>query len=297
MESRHFYGTTFGLVGAVLAVVQVSHAVEQTDVAIAIAVDGVPFALLGLSLSFVGYWLATHPAFEPDLPRIATWALGGTVLLAAVAALILFSQRVATGSPGRIAYVTIDSVTVGAVAGTVVGLYDAQGQRHLRELERERDRTAAFARKAADLNNYGRALAQATTVEEVGAYCIEGLSALLDHDETAFVEVDADTEHVTSSTVTTVEDGTLRSLARTAAEDDTVVSHREDELPEPTASVLTVRLESTASTTGMLIAVGEGTEPLSTEDEQLLELLASHASMVLDRIYREESGGVLEEQH
>ncbi|WP_136687780.1 hypothetical protein [Halorhabdus amylolytica] len=288
MESRHFYGTTFGLVGTVLAAVQVTHAVEQTDVAVAIAVDGVPFALLGLSLSFVGYWLATHPAFEPDLPRIATWALGGTVLLAAVAALTLFSQRVATGSLGRVAYVTADSVTVGAVAGTVVGLYDAQGQRHLRELERERDRTADFARKAADLNNYGRALAQAATVEEVGAYCIEGLSALLDHDETAFVEVGVESEHVASSTVSTVEDGTLRSLARRAADDDAVVAVREGNLPGPVASVLTIRLESTASTSGVLIAVGEGAGTLSSEDEQLLELLASHASMVLDRIYRGE---------
>ena len=296
MESRHFYGTTFGLVGTVLAAVQVVHAVEQTDVAVAIVVDGVPFALLGLSLSFAGYWLATHPAFEQDLPRIAAWALGGTVLLAAVAALTLFSQRVATGSLGRIAYVTVDSVTVGAVAGTVVGLYDAQGQRHLRELERERDRTEEFARKAADLNNYGRALAGAGTVEEVSAYCIEGLSSLLGHDETAFVEVGSESEHLACSTVSTVEDGTLRSLARRAAEEGAVVSIREDDLGAPIASVLTVRLESTASTTSVLVAVGDERAALSTEDEQLLELLASHASMVLDRIYREESGKVPEDR-
>ena len=288
MERRHVYGAVFGLVGGLGAAIQLIHAVEQTDVPIAIAVDGIPFALLGLSLTFVGYWLATHAAFEPDLPRIATWAVGGTILLASVAALTLFSQRVATGSLERAIYTTADSVTVGAVAGTVVGLYDARSQRHQRDLERERDRTEAFARKAADLNNYGRALAQATTIEEVSAYCIEGLSALLDHDETAFVEVTAEDERITSSTVSTVDDATVCTLARTAADDDEIVAIRASgEAPDAVASALTVRIESTAATTGVLVAISDDAQTLSTEDEQLLELLVSHASMILDRLYGE----------
>ncbi|MFB6202603.1 MAG: hypothetical protein ABEI98_11420 [Halorhabdus sp.] len=290
MERRHVYGATFGIVGVIVAAVQLVHAVEQTDVPVAIAVDGVPFALLGLSLSFVGYWVATRADYEPDLPRIAAWGVGGTILLAAVAALMVFSQRVATGSFERAVYTTADSVTVGAVAGTVVGLYDARSERHRRELQRERDRTEEFAQKAADLNNYGRALAQATTVEEVSAYCIEGLASLLDRDETAFVEVRSDSERITSSTVSSVDDASIRSLARTATDDPTVVTLRaEHSSPGAVESALTVRLETTGESTGVLVAVSDRHETLSTEDEQLLELLASHASMVYDRIYRQES--------
>lgn len=196
MERRHLYGATFGIVGLLLATIQMVHATEQTDVPIAVAVDGVPFAMLGLALSFAGYWLATSTEYEADLPRIAAWAVGGTLLFAAVVALMLFSQRVATGTLNRVTYTAIDGVTVGAIAGTLVGLYDARSRHHRRRLQRERDRTEAFARKAADLNNYGRALAQSSSVEEVGAFCIQAVSSLLGHDQTAYVEVEPDGERI-----------------------------------------------------------------------------------------------------
>lgn len=286
MQRRHLYGATFGVTGAVLAIVQVAHAIQQTDVPVAIIVDGVPFALLGLSLSFVGYWLATREEFEAELARIAAWAVGGTVLLAAVAALTLFSRQVATGTLERAVYVTADSLTVGAVAGTVVGLYDARSQRHRRELENERDRSEAFARKAADLNNYGRALAQATTVEEVSAYCIEGVSSLLGYDRTAFFEVDGEETSVVSSTLVDEEVDVARRVAREATDEESIIAIREDsDLPPPT-DMLTIRLESTADRTGVLVAIRDDDETLTEEDEQLLQLLASHTSMVLDQIYR-----------
>ena len=49
---------------------------------------------------------------------------------------------------------------------------------------------------------------------------------------------------------------------------------------------MTVRLDGTAQTTGVLVTVGERGADLSAEDEQLLELLSSHAGMVLDQLYR-----------
>lgn len=287
MDRGHLYGATFGIAGVLLAGIQMVHATQQTDVPVAIVVDGVPFALLGLSISFVGYWLATNDEFTAEVPRVAGWAVGGSLLLAAVAALTLFSQQVATGTLGRVQFVTLDNVTVGAVAGTVVGLYDARSQRTLGELQRERDRSEEFARKAADLNNYGRALAQAATIEEVSAYCIEGVSSLLGLDESAFVEVD-ETALVISSTISTISDSTIRTLAMEADDDEAIVAVREHpELPESIESVLTLRLDTSTETTGVLIAVRESGEALSTEDEQLLELLGSHASMVLDRIYED----------
>ena len=304
MERRHLYGATFGIVGLLLAGMQLVHAVEQTDVAVAIVVDGVPFAMLGLTLSFAGYWLASSAEYEVDLPRIAAWAVGGTLLFAAVAALMLFSQRVATGTLQRVTYVVLDGVTVGAIAGTLVGLYDARSRHHRRRLQRERDRTEAFARKAADLNNYGRAIAQSSSVEEVGAFCIQAVSSLLGHDQTAYVEVEADGERILSSTVAGVPDEEIRRLAGTATgQADIVVLHgagQTDAAPaDPLPSALTVRLDRTAGTTGVLVTVGDLAGELSTEDEQLLELLSSHASMVLDQLYRgrgpESAGNTLEE--
>jgi len=297
MERRHLYGATFGIVGLLLAGIQLVHAIEQTDVPIAIVVDGVPFAMLGLTLSFAGYWLASSAEYEPDLPRIAAWALGGTLLFAAVVALMLFSQRVATGSLQRVTYTVIDGVTVGAIAGMLVGLYDARSQHHHRRLQRERDRTEAFARKAADLNNYGRALAQSSSVEEVGAFCIQAVSSLLDYDQTAYVEVEADGERIVSSTVATVSDDEIRRLARNATDHDKIVrTHGADEdvgadsppnaSQEAPASSMTVRLDGSTPTTGVLVTVGETEGALSSEDEQLLELLSSHAGMVLDQLYR-----------
>ncbi|WEL17244.1 putative membrane protein [Halorhabdus sp. SVX81] len=296
MERRHLYGATFGIVGLLLAGIQLVHAAEQTDVAIAIAVDGVPFALLGLTLSFTGYWLGSSAEYDPDLPRIAAWAVGGTALFTAVAALMLFSQRVATGTVPRVMYTAIDGVTVGAVAGTLIGLYDARSHHHRRQLQRERDRTEAFARKAADLNNYGRALAQSSSVEEVGAFCIQAVSSLLGYDQTAYVEVEPDGERIVSSTVAGVPDGEIRRLARhAAAQDDVVRIQRPGDdttvatpsgSPDLSMASLSIVLDGAAQTTGVLVTVGDIEAELSSEDEQLLELLASHAGMVLEQLYR-----------
>lgn len=296
MQRRHLYGVTFGIVGLLLAGIQIVHATEQTDVPIAIVVDGVPFAMLGLTLSFAGYWLASSTEYEEDLPRIAAWAVGGTLLFAAVVALMLFSRRVATGTLQRVTYTVIDGVTVGAIAGTLVGLYDARSRHHRRRLQDERDRTEAFARKAADLNNYGRALTQSSSVEEVGAFCIQAVSSLLGYDQTAYVEVAPDGERVLSSTVATVPDDELRLLARNAADRDAVVrlharegDQQEDSArtgPQPPRPALTVRLDTPTQPTGVLVTVGDNEADLSAEDEQLLELLSSHAGMVLDQLYR-----------
>lgn len=296
MERRHLYGATFGIVGLLLAGIQLVHATEQTDVPVAVVVDGVPFAMLGLSLSFAGYWLATSAEYDPDLPRIAAWATGGTLLFGAVAALMLFSQRVATGTLQRVTYIMIDGVTVGAIAGMLVGLYDARSQHDRRRLQRERDRTEAFARKAADLNNYGRALAQSSSVEEVGAFCVQAVSSLLGYDQTAYVEVGPDGERIVSSTVAAVPDDALRTQARNAVQHDDVVRiHRADGATDSGQSAssglstvtLSIGLDGTEPLSGVLVTVGEIEDSLSSEDEQLLELLASHAGMVLDQLSRQ----------
>ncbi|CCQ34769.1 integral membrane sensor signal transduction histidine kinase protein [Halorhabdus tiamatea SARL4B] len=291
MERHHLYGATFGIVGLLLAGIQLVHATEQTDVAVAILVDGIPFAMLGLTLSFAGYWLATSTEYEADLPRIAAWAVGGTLLFTAVVALMLFSQRVAPGTLQRVTYTAIDGVTVGAIAGTLVGLYDARSRHHRRRLQCERDRTEAFARKAADLNNYGRALAQSSSVEEVGAFCIQAVSSLLGLDQTAYVEVEPDNERIVSSTVAAVSDDEIRRLARTGGDQDDVVVYGHEHTGDPSTTFehfgsMTVRLDNTVGTTGVLVTVGDITTELSAEDEQLLELLSSHAGMVLDQLYR-----------
>ncbi len=140
-----------------------------------------------LAVTYAGVWLARDTAFEGATSRAAAWAAGGTVTVAAVAALLLFSQRVTSGSLARASYLTVDLVTVGALAGVLVGLYDARSRSRLRELAAERDRVEAVAGKAADVNNYGRAIASAPSVDGVAAFVVEAFGTMTGMEETAVI--------------------------------------------------------------------------------------------------------------
>ncbi len=70
---------------------QVFHAVQQTRIPVAVAVDALPLVAMGLAVTYAGVWLARDTAFEVSTSRVAAWAAGGTVTFAVVAALLLFS--------------------------------------------------------------------------------------------------------------------------------------------------------------------------------------------------------------
>jgi hypothetical protein len=300
MERRHLYGGGIAVTGLFLAVVQLWHGLEQTNRGLVLAFEAGPFVLVALTLTYAGYWLAGEDPIEDDIPRILAWGAGGVVLFVSVGALLLFSQRVFLDTLDRAAYVAIDHVTIGAVVGILVGLYDARSRRAYRELERERDRIEVFGNKAADVNNYGRALNQCDSADEVSALCIEAMQALLGVSEVAVLALEDDTVAVIDDTILNVSAETLASLGERArgAERATVVTHDDvpDELSERATAVVTVEMSGRVDTSFVLVALTRADATFETEDVQLLELLTAHAGTALDGITMDSDGPVPPEE-
>ncbi|MEA5386622.1 hypothetical protein VB779_05705 [Haloarculaceae archaeon H-GB11] len=285
-----------GTVGVVLAVVQVLHGLQQTTVLVAQLVDAVPFAAAGLAMAYTGYWLSQEPEYEGDMERILLWGAGGALAFLSVAALMLFGQQVTLGTLNRASYVAVDNITIGILSGVLVGLYDAQSRGRLRELQAERDRIERFAQKAADVNNYGRAILQASVVEEVAAYSIEAVETLTGFYETAFVEIVDDEIEIVGSTWTRADDETVAKLARSARrqsprEAEISATELPASLDENVEQVLTALVTDDGDTAAVLISVSHSEDDVDEADAELLELLVSHAGEALDGIYRRQSVG------
>ncbi|MBX0286920.1 hypothetical protein [Haloarcula salinisoli] len=289
MHRRTLAGAGLAAVGLVLAGIQLVHAIQQTDIPVAIAVDGVPFAAMGLALVYAGYRLARDDAFEGTATRVVVWGAGATVAFAAVAALLLFSQQVTMGSLDRAAFLTVDILTVGALTGVLVGLYDAQSRQRLQELETERDRVEAFGRKAADVNNYGRAIATAGSDDAIAAYITEAISSLMGIDETAVLRVRDEEAELLSNTVRTAGAEQVAELARAVRDEPRgdVVAHGRAppvELGETVSDVLTAVVTERDETTTVVVAVETSGTATDEHDRKLLELVVAHATVRLDRL-------------
>lgn len=236
-----------------------------------------------------GYWLARNSSFEGAVTRVVIWGAGATVAFAAVAALMLFSRQVTTGSIERAAFLTVDLVTVGALAGVLVGLYDAQSRNRLSELETERDRVEAFGKKAADVNNYGRAIAAAGSVDAVAAYVTEAISSLSDIDETAMLRARDDEAELLSNTVRSADKQTIAELARGARDQSIgdVVAHKETapvDLGEGESDILTAVVTADDDATTVVVAIDTSGVTTAEEDRELLELVLSHAAVRLEKL-------------
>lgn len=298
MDRRHVYGWAISAIGLFLAVIQLVQGVQQlgeltgisqSDQVIVFAFETFPFALIGMSLLYVGYWLTDQPEFEPDLPRIVAWGAGSTVLFASLGALILFSQQVTLNTLEQGQYLATNLVTVGAVVGVLVGIYDAQGRARERELATERDRVEAFAGKAADINNYGRELHRANSVDEVSALCIEAVQTLLGLTESAFVVVEGDESEVVNSTLVSSDSAALGALARDTLEGTEVATVTEVAAPDSFAgrTLLAVPVATHADGGVVLLVPVEDPGTVGEEDRQLFGLLVSHAETTLNEIRAE----------
>lgn len=288
MERRHVYGVLIGVVGLVLAWIQTLHGLRQSDRPIVFIFEAGPFVLVGLSVLYAGYWLARNEPYEPDLPRVLAWTGGSTLLFASVSALMLFSQRVTLGTLDRATVIAVDLITIGVVVGVVVGLYDARSQQRRRTLERQRDRIEAFANKAADVNNYGRALNRSTSDDEVSGLCIEALQVLLDLPETAIVALRDGRIDTIDNTIIGVETSDLQPLAETAREQDRAAVALREEVSTPLDErgdrVLSILLTDRSDLAIVALSpVPDGTA-FDDEDLQLVEFLASHAGTALEGI-------------
>ncbi|EMA14464.1 hypothetical protein [Haloarcula marismortui] len=291
MNQRLLTGAALAVSGVVLAAMQVFHAVQQTRIPVAVAVDALPFAAMGLAVTYAGVWLARDTALEGATSRVAAWAAGGTVTFAAVAALLLFSQRVTSGSLARASYLTVDLVTVGALAGVLVGLYDARSRSRLRELAAERDRVEAFAGKAADVNNYGRAIASAPSVDGVAAFVVEAFGTMTGMEETAVIQLRDGDAVALANTVRTVPVDVVAEFAQAvrAQEQGAVIVHDRPfpiDIPESVTDCVSAVVLDDEDETTVVISVTTDETTVGEEDQKLLELLVSHASVrmaTLDR--------------
>ncbi|RLM40378.1 hypothetical protein [Haloarcula sp. Atlit-120R] len=292
MNQRLLTGAALALSGVVLAAIQVLHAVQQTRIPVAVAVDALPLAAMGLAIAYAGVWLARDTTFEGAASRVAAWAAGGTVTFAAVAALLLFSQRVTSGSLARASYVTVDLVTVGALAGVLVGLYDARSRSRLRELAAERDRIEAFAGKAADVNNYGRAIASAPSVDGVAAFVVEAFGTMTGMEETAVIRLRDGDAVALANTIRTVPVDAVGSLARevrTQQQGEVTVHDRPFavDFPESVTDCVSAVVLDDADTTTVVLSVTTDETTVGEEDTKLLELIVSHASVRLATLDRQ----------
>jgi hypothetical protein len=299
MEARKIYGVGLAASGVVLTGIQLIQGRQQLqdmgplstpDQLLAFGFGTVPFLLIALSLVYVGYWLGSQPLYEPFLGQIVAWGVGSSVLFAAVGALLLFNQQIALNTLAQGQYIVMNQVTVGAVVGVLVGMYDARGRARQAELERERDRIETFAGKAADINNYGRELNRATSIEEVSALCIEGLQTLLGLTETGFVVIEGEERTIVNSTIVTVDEGTLGDIAAESTEQDrATVEIRDEEIAERDDRLLSMLVAAHDDSAVVLLAFAGESTAFADEDIQLLELLISHAGTALDRIHRQNS--------
>jgi len=291
MNQRLVTGTALALSGVVLAGIQVLHAVQQTRIPVAVAVDALPFATMALAIAYAGVWLARDTTDEAATSRVGAWAAGGMVAFTAVAALLLFSQRVTTGSLARASFLTVDLVTVGALAGVLVGLYDARSRGRLRELEADRDRIEAFAGKAADVNNYGRAIASAPSVDGVAAYVVEAFSTMTGMEETAVIRISDDNSTALANTIRTVPVDAVGAFARAVRtrQQGAITVHDRPfpvDLPESVTGCVSVVVLNDDDATTVVLSLATDDTTVAAEDEKLLELIVSHASVrmaTLDR--------------
>lgn len=288
MEQRWLSAGAVGAMGVLLAGVQIVHAVQQTDIAIAVVVDAVPFVAMGLGVAFTGFWLAREQGIEGQAVRVALWSVGGVLAMASVAALVLFGQRVTTGTLDRAAYLTMDLVTVGALGGVLVGLYDARSQQRRVELEGERDRIEAFAGKAADVNNYGRAISSARNVDGVSAYVVEAVETLVGLRETVVARVASEVELIADTTRTIDGDavGELARDARTQPPRDVVVRDegKPGQVSEEVVPVVTALVHDDAECAFVVVALNPGGDAVAEEDRQLLELVVAHAGATIRQL-------------
>lgn len=295
MQRRTLYGGGLGAAGLLLAGTQLAQGAQQlegfggTDRALVFAFETAPFLLIGLTLTFIGYWLTAQPEYEPELPRILAWGAGSALLFASVAALFLFSRQVTSHTLEQGEYIATNQVTVGAVVGVLVGLYDARSRLRQRELRVERDRVETFAGKAADINSYGRELDRSETLEEVSSLCIQAVRTFLGITELTVVVTDrgdhGDRE-LLDNTVVSASEETLLRIAE-ASLDQEPGSVAVDGSPPPSVDgekqVVSALVAEQDGLSVVLVALAEEANAPGTEDVELLEMLVAHAATGVER--------------
>ncbi|WP_144426098.1 hypothetical protein [Halanaeroarchaeum sulfurireducens] len=253
-----------------------------------------PFVLMSAALVYTGYWLARSSQYGTYADRVLIWTGCAAGTFAAVALLVLmsmngFAANAVPTSP------LADMLTAGALAGALVGLYDAQSRERLVALETERDRVEAFARKAESLNRYGKALNQSRDVYEVSALSIEVLELLIGSRDAAVVLVDDETT-VVDSTIPDQHRSFLERAAETMAPREPMQVTRcpqdvDMSLPSALDGAEIVAVPVPTGTDGrmVLMALPGAEDPYTEEDLDSLASLSAHVGTAISSVQTDDA--------
>lgn len=298
MEERDLYAAGIALSGMVLVALQLFQGVQQLedfggiDLVVVFLFGTLPFVIIALALTFVGSWLYNESPIDDGMERVFAWWASSSLLFGSVASLLIFSLVVSVNLDDQILsqapFLVVNLITVGGFAGILVGIYDARSEQRKHELERERDRVESFAKKAADINNYGRELNRCDSADEVSSLCIEAMQTFMGLTDLAFIITDDDESEFVDDTTVGVSEELLLELVDDSLDQDpaTVVTHTlPEDVKRNVTSARSLLITTHEDTTTVLIALTDDTETVEKEDVQLLEMLVSHAATALDQIY------------
>ena len=135
-DNSYLAGVVISLLGGFLLVARIPLLANVGTIPAVLLAVGLP-ALLGVALIGVGYVTAQGYVVQPeDAVRLVGWVLVGMTVFLLVGVWIIILD-VVLGQPVPFGYLlTLNAVTLGGVAGAVIGLYDAQGREYTRKLER-----------------------------------------------------------------------------------------------------------------------------------------------------------------
>jgi len=283
MRAR-FAATAVSLFGVGLVAVQV---LRWPRSALEAVFTTLPFVLIALALVYVGVWLLRTDDHRSHAHLVLAWTLGGGASFGAVALLVV----IGTVAPERLfgaPAVVLDTVSAGALAGALVGLYDAQSRNRYEALQVERDHVERFAHKAASLNRYGKALNQSTSIHEVSALCIEVLELLIGSQNAAVVVVDDESTTVVDATMGTDGRAWIAPIATMVAQEPSMETVRcptdlSCTLPSELGVDELVAVPIAVDTVGTVVLMSlTGSEvTYSDEDLDLLESLSAHVGTAL----------------
>lgn len=249
-----------------------------------------PFVWMALSLVYAGYWLAKSDEYGSYGGRVLVWTTGSALTFAAVAVLVVLAAD--STSPFASTLTPIgDMLTAGALAGTLVGVYDAQSTERLVALEAERDHVKQFADKAESLNHYGKALNQSQSLYEVSGLSIEVLELLIGSRGSAVAFESGGAVTVLDSTLPPDAEAITEAVCNRLSSRDPLVAVRfphDVDLPIPddlnVREVIGVPIASAGGETLFLVSFLDEAGGYDTEDLDLLEALSAHVGTALSRI-------------
>ncbi|MFB6110431.1 MAG: GAF domain-containing protein [Halodesulfurarchaeum sp.] len=240
-----------------------------------------PFLLIAVALGFTGGWVVRGgDPFEAHADRVLYWTVGGAASFASVGQLLLLGAA----DMGTVWAVRslVESFAAGALAGALVGVYDARSRHRHAALQAERDRVERFARKAESLNTYGKALNESRDVHEVSALSIEVLELLIESSESAVLLGSTDSTRILDTTVPERWTDFLKCVARDAIGSASMEAVRcpgaiDCEIPAEmdVSEVIAVPIE-VGDTALVLLALARDGTVYSAEDLDLLEALSAH---------------------